>query len=246
MRSSSTPLSGDTGLINPKARISSSERPTARNLTEARVLSAEEMCALIAHTITTYQPAITTACLTGLRLQELLGLRWGDVFLPSKSDESPPLIQVRHQLTRATRDKPARLVPLKTKGSRRDIRISPELTKMLREHRLASSFSSDDDFVFTTSTGAPLYYRNVSSRGLDKAAARAGLNGNGRQKLSMHDLRHSAITHLIRAGADVGQVARFADHSRPSMTLDRYTHEFEARKGNDAGTLLGQALAGVI
>ena len=57
---------------------------------------------------------------------------------------------------------------------------------------------------------------------------RAGLDGDGRPKLSMHDLRHTAITHLIRQGADVGQVARFAGHARPSMTLDKYLHEFEA------------------
>jgi integrase len=62
----------------------------------------------------------------------------------------------------------------------------------------------------------------------------------------MHDLRHTAITHLIRAGADVGQVARFAGHARPSMTLDKYLHEFEARKGNDVAARLGQAFADVL
>jgi integrase len=62
----------------------------------------------------------------------------------------------------------------------------------------------------------------------------------------MHDLRHTAITHLIRAGADVGQVARFAGHARPSMTLDKYLHEFEARKGNDVATRLATALEGAL
>jgi integrase len=142
--------------------------------------------------------------------------------------------------------KPAALVALKTDASRRDIEIPPQLAKLLRAHKLSSSYSKDEDFVFTTETAKPLYYRNLSSRGLDKAAKRAGLNPEGKQKLSLHDLRHTAITHLIRAGADVGQVARFAGHARPSMTLDKYLHEFEARKGNDVASKLGQAFADVL
>jgi site-specific recombinase XerD len=90
----------------------------------------------------------------------------------------------------------------------------------LAKHSLASSFSKDDDVVFTTETRKPLYYRNVAARGLDRAADRAGLNPEGVQKLSLHDLRHTAITHLIRSGADPAQVSRFAGHSKVSTTLD--------------------------
>ena len=44
----------------------------------------------------------------------------------------------------------------------------------------------------------------------------------------------------------VGQVARFAGHARPSMTLDKYLHEFEAHKGNDIAARLGQAFSDVL
>jgi integrase len=122
----------------------------------------------------------------------------------------------------------------------------PAAAREAPPRKLSSSYSKDEDFVFTTETAKPLYYRNLSSRGLDKSAKRACLNPEGKQKLSLHDLRHTAITHLIRAGADVGQVARFAGHARPSMTLDKYLHEFEARKGNDVASKLGQAFAAVL
>jgi integrase len=79
----------------------------------------------------------------------------------------------------------------------------------------------------------------VSARGLDKAADRAGLNAEGAQRLSFHDLRHTAITHLIRSGADAAQVSRFAGHSKVSTTLDLYVGEFEKRKVNDSGQRLG-------
>ena len=89
------------------------------------------------------------------------------------------------------------------------------------------------------STGKPIYYRNASARGLDKAADRAGVNPDGVQRLSFHDLRHTAITHLIRSGADAAQVSRFAGHSKVSTTLDLYVGEFEKRRVNDSGARLG-------
>jgi integrase len=121
---------------------------------------------------------------------------------------------------------------------------APELSRELAKHSLGSSFSGDDDFVFTTETGAPMYYRNVSARGLDKAADQAGLNPEGVQKLSFHDLRHTAITHLIRSGADPAQVSRFAGHSKVSTTLDLYVGEWEKRRVNDSGTRLAAIYAG--
>jgi integrase len=46
-------------------------------------------------------------------------------------------------------------------------------------------------------------------------------------------LRHTAISRLIAAGLDVVQVQRQAGHSRPSVTLDIYSHEFERSKRSE-------------
>jgi integrase len=81
---------------------------------------------------------------------------------------------------------------------------------------------------------------------VDKAADRAGLNAEGMQRLSFHDLRHTAITHLIRSGADAAQVSRFAGHSKVSTTLDLYVGEFEKRKVNDSGQRLAEVYAGAV
>jgi integrase len=40
------------------------------------------------------------------------------------------------------------------------------------------------------------------------------------QESYFHDLRHTAITHLVRLGADVEQVQRFAGHAKASITRD--------------------------
>jgi integrase len=224
---------------NPMRRLRG-EKPPAKNRTKARILEAEDFARLIDHAPSAYRTLIFTAAYTGMRQSELLGLRWGDVHFEAGT------IHVRHQLSRATKDKPARVVPLKTDAAERHIDLAPELSRELAEHRLASPFSRDEDFVFVTETGNPVYYRNASARGLDKAADRAGLNPEGAQKLSFHDLRHTAITHLIRSGADAAQVSRFAGHSKVSTTLDLYVGEFDNRKVSDSGSRLAAAYAGAL
>jgi integrase len=223
---------------NPVPKLTG-EKPPARNRTKARILEAEEVALLIDHAPTSYRTLIFTAVYTGMRQSELLGLRWQDI------DFDAGTIHVRHQLSRATKTRPAHVLPLKTDSGERHIDIAPALARELATHSLGSRHSKPEDFVFATETGKPLYYRNVSARGLDKAADKAGLNAAGMQRISFHDLRHTAITHLIRSGADAAQVSRFAGHSKVSTTLDLYVGEFEKRKVNDSGARLAAVYAGV-
>jgi integrase len=60
---------------------------------------------------------------------------------------------------------------------------------------------------------------------------------------SFHDLRHAAITYLIRSEADPAQVSRFAGHSKVSATLDLYVGKWEKRRVNDSGTRLAAIYA---
>jgi integrase len=218
-------------------------KPQAKNQTEARGLTKAEVKRLLVNLIDTYKAIITAAYYTAMRQSELLGLRWCDV------DFQANLIRVEHQLSRAKVDEPAKLLPLKTEGSKRNIPLLPELRPVLLRERndaLREGCYGPDRFVFQTAEGTPLYYRNVSARGLDKAADRAELNGDDRQKLSFHDLRHTALTHLIKySDADVHTIARFAGHSQPSMTLDKYAREFEERDSKaDAAIAKGLSLVG--
>jgi len=48
-------------------------------------------------------------------------------------------------------------------------------------------------------------------------------DGAGRV-VDFHALRHSYVTHLVRAGLSVAVVQRLARHSTPTLTLARYTH----------------------
>ena len=103
--------------------------------------------------------------------------------------------------------------------------------------------------MFATETGGPVHYRNASSRGLDKAADRAGLNRDGSPRLSFHDLRYTAISRWIAAGLDVVEVQRQAGHANAAITLRLYAGEFQQAKRRDdlraklAATGLGAVLS---
>jgi integrase len=174
-----------------------------------------------------YQPVLAAAAWSGMRQSELLALRWCDV------DFEAGFLRVSKQLSRS-----GEYVPPKTSQAMRDVVLTSRLGRLLREHRLASAFSGDDDPVFASATGRPLSHRNVQSRGFDKAAERAGINpkrkrgerkrrpDEARRPASFHDLRHTFASHLIAAGEDVVQVSRQLGHADPSITLRVYAHEF--------------------
>src|SRR5262249_36540210 len=75
-------------------------------------------------------------------------------------------------------------------AAERQIDMAPELRAMLRRRR-AEAFQQGNakpgDYVFATQIGTPLSQRNASARGLEKGAARAGLNRDGLPRLGFHD-----------------------------------------------------------
>jgi integrase len=207
------------GLINesPLKRLSRTERPTARNATRARLLTDEQIDALLDHALPTYQPLLATAAFTGMRQSELLGLRWSDV------DFDARVIRVRHQLTRATSTSPAQLKALKSDAAERDIYLLPRLAARLKTHReqaFARGHAKPTDYVFATHTGTPMYYRNVSARGLDRAAQRS--RPEQRQRTEAHHARPAPHVRLTarrrrprrRRSATAGRSRAPVDHAR--------------------------------
>jgi integrase len=219
------------GLIveSPLRRVSKAERPTGKAKTKPRTLTDSECAQLVSNTSERWRTMAAVAVGTGLRLSELLGLRWQDI------DFDQAEIRVRFQLSVAKRDRPARLVTLKTEAAERDVYLVPELATLLKAHKaqaFAEGHAKADDLVYATHDGKPLSQRNAT-RALRLAGDAAGLNPVGVPPVSWHDLRHTAISRLIAAGLDVVQVQRQAGHSRPSVTLDIYSHEFQRANRSD-------------
>ncbi|MBA2638931.1 MAG: tyrosine-type recombinase/integrase, partial [Nocardioidaceae bacterium] len=79
-----------------------------------------------------------------------------------------------------------------------------------------------EDLVFVTSSGAVLRNLNFRRDVFDRAAVDAGLDG-----LTPHELRHTAASLAVSAGANVKAVQRMLGHASASMTLDVYSGLFD-------------------
>jgi integrase len=216
------------GLIgtNPYSLLTRDDRPAPREKVEAHVWSDDEIKALIEaaehlakqpEARQNYAPLIRTLLFTGLRIGELLGLRWQDV------DLTNGVFHVREQWTRA-----AAYEPTKTASSVRRVPLSAGMTKCLAALKLRSTASGDGDPVFATRTGTPLQYHNVRGRGFVPAAKLAGLD------VSIHDTRHAFASRMIARGIDVVTLSGLLGHRNPRVTLEVYSHLYDRQKTDDA------------
>jgi integrase len=210
---------------NPMRRLERNERPQVTPR-EMRLLTPDEIDSLLLAAKPAYRPILATAIFTGLRQGELLGLRWADV------DFDNCVIHVRHQL-----DRFGHYAEPKTPKAVRAVILMPSLAKLLEQHKETSAYAEPTDPVFATSAGTPMYYRNVTRRGLAEAMEAAGLNREGEPKLRFHDLRHTFASLLIAQGLNVVFISRQLGHSKASFTLDVYGGLFDrtehARRATD-------------
>jgi integrase len=224
--------------FNPVRELEKGERPKTRKR-KGRTLQPREIAALFdSATTDRYRVLLAVAIFTGLRLQELLGLRWMDV------DFDAGEVRIRHQLTR----KRAELVEVKTDHGNREVTLRPQLAQVLRRYKAASAHSLPGDYVFATLAGGPMGWRNVERRAIDAAyaaAVKAKRIPVGRPKPVMHDARHTFGSMLIREGEDVYSVSRQMGHKNVSTTLNVYTGEYDRARGNgpkpDYGNILETA-----
>ncbi|MCI0778033.1 MAG: site-specific integrase [Chloroflexi bacterium] len=188
---------------------------------EMRALMPEEIQTLLgAARPTELYDVVFVALGTGLRLGELLAMRWRDLNAEHSS------LQVVRSLQYLT-GKGLTFAPTKTHRSDRSIRLSEETMAVLSDLRkrqlparlaLGPAYDAGADLIFCDAAGAPLppYKVSHSFRDLAKSA--------GLMPLRFHDLRHSFASALMRAGLPVKAVSQALGHSSAQLTLDTYQH----------------------
>jgi integrase len=200
---------------NPARELHHDDRPSGKRVTEPRYLTTEEVGALLGAMTDTYRPIAAACAYAGLRAGEALGLRWGDI------DWDAKLITVTGQLGRdRTR------VPPKTASSSAPVPLLPVLERELKAHRSRQASRNlrglfPEVLVFTTARGRPHAHRNVL-RAVRIAGDTAGLNGQGREPVGLHDLRHSFVAIALASGVTLPEAAMLARHASPAVTLAIY------------------------
>ena len=101
--------------------------------------------------------------------------------------------------------------------------LLPALERELKAHRARQAgrdlrFVHRDALVFSTTRGRPQSHRNAL-RAVHQAADAVGLNGEGRKKVGLHDLRHSFVAIVLASGVTLPETAMLARHASPRVTL---------------------------
>lgn len=176
--------------------------------------------------------ALTVAVTTGLRIGELLGLRWH----PESVDLDAGVIHVTQQLQRVSGGG-WQLASLKSDSSARTIPLSARAVAALRRQKrrqredrvLAGGGWQDHGFVFTGPQGQPMQ-RARARRALARVLDTAGID-----PLRFHDLRHSFASFLIHRGFDLLTVRDLCGHKSIQITANVYGHLFPDRKAEAMG-----------
>lgn len=82
-----------------------------------------------------------------------------------------------------------------------------------------------DDLLFTGSDG--LHMRRIRVSDGSRSWFKTALSEAGLEPMTLHDLRHTAASMSISAGADVKAVQRMLGHASAAMTLDVYADLFD-------------------
>ena len=147
------------------------------------------------------RPLYLTAALTGLRIGELLALRWRDV------DWVAGRIRVAESYTRGRFGSP------KSARGVRSVPLADRLAGDLERHFRGSSYQADDDLVFChPQIGSVLDPSKLRKR-FGRALAAARL-----RPIRFHDLRHTFGTQMAAAGAPLRAIQEWMGHADYSTT----------------------------
>lgn len=163
-----------------------------------------------------WSPIWVLAAATGMRRGELMGLRWSDI------DLETGVISIERSTTQLGKE---RATSTPKNHERRRVNIDERTVGTLRTWRTrqaqerlqwGQAYADSEGLVFTWEDGRPIL-PDYASKLFIKIQGELGL-----PRLTLHGLRHTHATMLLRAGVPVHIVAKRLGHKDPSVTLDVY------------------------
>lgn len=184
-------------------------RVSAKRQTEPEILEPEEIQLLITELPEPVRTMALMAAVTGLRVSEILGLKWQDVDLVSA------VIHLRRGVVNQE------VSNLKTIGSRRSLPIPSALVAALGEWQKQTGFAKPSDWVYASphvGGEQPYWPGTLLTRHVQPAAKRVGIV----KQVGWHSFRRSFASLLYASEQDAKVTQELMRHSTPNITLGIY------------------------
>jgi integrase len=194
-------------------------RQSAKRELVPEVLTVEEVKGLLTELQEPYRTMVFLTAATGLRVSELLGLKWSDI------DFGKQEINLDRGIVQQV------VGPMKTEASRKPIAIVAELADALQHWKNVTLFNTPEGWVFASPEKGgtqPYWPENLLRRYIRPAVKRAGIQ----KTVGFHTFRHTLGTVMKNNGEDVKVVQEALRHANSRITLDTYTQAMTPAKRN--------------
>ena len=197
-----------------------------------------------------YYVAILTALMTGAREGEICGLRWKDVKLGTdrRTGEKVAFIDINHQIDTIAGhtiedfrkdgeafdkgtgfDSLSVFKPLKTKSSRRKIKIPLELLDTYKRLAVRHWKNSQEDPLFKTRAFKTMG-RSSLSLYTHKLLNELDIH---HKNFHFHSLRHVHVAILLDRGMPIDAISRRLGHAHVQITLKKYAYTVKEKQDQD-------------
>jgi integrase len=177
-----------------------------------------------------YRTVCLIALKTGMRMGEILALRWSDVEL------AEAVVRVRRSYTGGQLGTPKN-------RDRRDVDLISDVVELLRcRWREAGKLVSREELIFPGGNGNTyLSGSTLLRRELYPAMRRAGVPREGptSERRTFHSFRHTFAKRALESGAQVTWLSRHLGHSTLKVTTDIYGHWERAERKLQAAKMEG-------
>jgi integrase len=202
-------------------------RQSAKRRRTPDVLTTDELKALLLELTGVYRVMVFVAATTGLRVSELLALRWQDCDFEAGEIRLSRGIVRQHETT------------MKTEASRKPVPMEEGLADVLTNWQEQCLYTKPVDYVFASvemNGKQPLWPNSAMDRYVRPASLRAGIQ----KRVGWHMFRHTYGTLLKAEGADVATVQSLMRHANVSVTMDHYVQAVTPAKRQAQRSIVGQ------
>jgi integrase len=216
------------GIPRNVAALADPPSLTASKRTEIKAWGVDQLVvfldAIAPHRLS---PAFHLSAFTGMRRGEVLGVRWRDIDLEAGR------VSVRQALVSVSYD--VSVSDVKTGTSRRTVDIEEDVVEVLRDWRKVRTEESGgvepaaDDLVFVKADGHWVH-PDTFSQLFDRTVAKLAVPA-----ITLHDLRHTHATLMLKAGVHVKVVSERLGHSNIAFTMNVYQHVLPGMQAEAAG-----------